>query len=71
MEAVETVLVRGDERPWNVVYRLGAANISQSWLLTGGLMVQLYATMAHLSVRPTHDADFLVDVIEYLGQEES
>ncbi|MBT1174518.1 hypothetical protein JS530_03165 [Bifidobacterium sp. LC6] len=39
------------------------AGISASWLLTGGLMVQLHAIMGGLTVRPTTDADLLSDLM--------
>ena len=45
-------------QPWMIVYMV-AERITESWLLTGGLMVQLHAIMGGLDVRPTTDADLL------------
>lgn len=49
--------------PWGTVYAVAEAGIGESWLLAGGLMVQLHAIMGGLDARPTTDADFLVDLM--------
>lgn len=49
--------------PWSTVYAVAAADMSESWLLTGGLMVQLHAIMGGLTARPTTDADLLADLM--------
>jgi len=50
--------------PWPVVIELASVLPSTSWVLVGGLMVQLHARAAGVvEVRPTHDVDALVDVM--------
>lgn len=50
--------------PWPVVIEIASVLPSTSWVLVGGLMVQLHARAAGIAeVRPTHDVDALVDVM--------
>jgi hypothetical protein len=50
--------------PWPVVIEVAAVLPPRSWVLVGGLMVQLHARAADVEeVRPTHDVDALVDVM--------
>lgn len=50
--------------PWPVVIELASVLPSTSWVLVGGLMVQLHARAAGVEeVRATHDVDALVDVM--------
>lgn len=50
--------------PWPLVVEVATALPIGSWVLVGGLMVQLHARVAGVEdVRPTHDADALVDVM--------
>lgn len=50
--------------PWPLVTELAGALPVGSWVLVGGLMVQLHARAAGLEdVRPTADVDMLVDVL--------
>lgn len=58
-----TIHIPNTGHPWSTVYAVAAANISESWLLTGGLMVQLHAIMGGLTARPTIDADLLADLM--------
>lgn len=58
-----TIHIPNTGHPWSTVYAVAAANISESWLLTGGLMVQLHAIMGGLTARPTTDADLLADLM--------
>lgn len=49
---------------WSFVLRLAATPVAPPWVLVGGLMVQLHALEHGLAnMRPTRDADLLVDVI--------
>ena len=50
--------------PWPLVIEVAATLPESSWVLVGGLMVQLHARAAGVAdVRPTHDVDALVDVM--------
>lgn len=50
--------------PWPLVIEIAATIPTGSWVLVGGLMVQLHARAAGVvEVRPTHDVDALVDVM--------
>lgn len=50
--------------PWPVVIEIAAVLPAGSWVLVGGLMVQLHARAAGVEeVRPTDDVDALVDVM--------
>ena len=50
--------------PWPLVIELAGALPARSWVLVGGLMVQLHARAAGVvEVRPTHDVDALIDVM--------
>ena len=50
--------------PWPVVVEVAAVLPAGSWVLVGGLMVQLHARAAGVDVvRPTDDVDALVDVM--------
>ena len=60
---IPSIPIADSTHPWNIVYAVAEADIADSWLLTGGLMVQLHATMGGLDARPTTDADFLVDLL--------
>ncbi|KFI93798.1 hypothetical protein BISA_1620 [Bifidobacterium saguini DSM 23967] len=53
---ISTIHIPNTGHPWSTVYAVAAANIPESWLLTGGLMVQLHAIMGGLTARPTTDA---------------
>ena len=54
-----TIHIPNTGHPWSTVYAVAAANISESWLLTGGLMVQLHAIMGGLTARPTSTPIYL------------
>lgn len=58
-----TIHIPNTGHPWSTVYAVAAADMSESWLLTGGLMVQLHAIMGGLTARPTTDADLLADLM--------
>ena len=60
---IPTIHILGTGHPWSTVYAVAAANIPESWLLAGGLMVQLHAIMGGLTARPTTDADLLADLM--------
>jgi hypothetical protein len=60
---ISSVSIPSVSHPWSIVYAMAGANISGSWLLTGGLMVQLHAIMGGIGARSTTDADFLVDLV--------
>lgn len=60
---IPSVRISRAGHPWETVYTVAEANINESWLLTGGLMVQLHAIMGGLDARPTTDADFLADLM--------
>jgi hypothetical protein len=50
--------------PWPVVIEIASVLPPRSWVLVGGLMVQLHARAARVEeVRPTHDVDALIDVM--------
>lgn len=50
--------------PWPLVIELASALPAGSWVLVGGLMVQLHARAAGVEeVRPTDDVDALIDVM--------
>src|SRR5665647_2785564 len=50
--------------PWPVVIEIASALPPRSWVLVGGLMVQLHARVAGVEeVRPTLDVDALIDVM--------
>lgn len=50
--------------PWPLVVEVAAVLPVGSWILVGGLMVQLHARAAGVvEVRPTHDVDALIDVM--------
>lgn len=54
----------GWPRPWPLVVEIADALPADSWVLVGGLMVQLHARAAGIeSVRPTVDVDTLIDVM--------
>ena len=49
--------------PWPLVIEIAGVLPAHSWVLVGGLMVQLHARAAGVEeVRPTNDVDALVDV---------
>lgn len=60
---IPTIHIPNTGHPWSTVYAVAAADMSESWLLTGGLMVQLHAIMGGLTARPTIDADLLADLM--------
>ena len=60
---IPTIHMPNTGHPWSTVYAVAAADIPESWLLTGGLMVQLHAIMGGLTARPTTDADLLADLM--------
>ena len=50
--------------PWPLVVEIAGVLPGRSWVLVGGLMVQLHARAAGVDeVRPTNDVDALVDVM--------
>jgi len=50
--------------PWPLVIEIAGVLPARSWVLVGGLMVQLHARAAGVDeVRPTNDVDALVDVM--------
>lgn len=50
--------------PWPLVIEIASALPAGSWVLVGGLMVQLHARAAGVEeVRPTHDVAALIDVM--------
>src|SRR5665647_828743 len=50
--------------PWPVVIEIASVLPPRSWVLVGGLMVQLHARAAAVEeIRPTHDVDALIDVM--------
>ncbi|GEN79489.1 hypothetical protein AFE02nite_12230 [Actinotalea fermentans] len=50
--------------PWPVVIEIASVLPPRSWVLVGGLMVQLHARAAGVEgVRPTRDVDALIDVM--------
>jgi len=54
----------GRTPPWPVVIEIASVLPPRSWVLIGGLMVQLHARAASAEeVRPTHDVDALIDVM--------
>lgn len=54
----------GWARPWPLVMEIAAVLPVGSWVLVGGLMVQLHARAAGVDVvRPTDDVDALIDVM--------
>ena len=54
----------GWARPWPLVVEVATTLPVGSWVLVGGLMVQLHARVAGVdAVRPTEDVDALVDVM--------
>lgn len=55
---ISRIAIPSGAQPWIIVYMV-AERITESWLLTGGLMVQLHAIMGGLDVRPATDADLL------------
>lgn len=57
---IPTVHIPSSSHPWSTVYTVAAERIPESWMLAGGLMVQLHAIMGGLTIRPTTDADLLV-----------
>lgn len=60
---IPTVHIPSSSHPWSTVYTVAAERIPESWMLAGGLMVQLHAIMGGLTIRPTTDADLLVDLM--------
>lgn len=55
---------RGWAPPWPLVVEVAATLPEKSWVLVGGLMVQLHARAAGvIEVRPTRDVDALVDAM--------
>ena len=58
-----TIEIPSTAHPWNVVYALAESVEPESWLLAGGLMVQLHAMLGGLETRATTDADVLVDLM--------
>ena len=60
---IPTIHIPNTGHPWSTVYAVAAADIPESWLLTGGLMVQLHAITGGLTARPTTDADLLADLM--------
>ena len=60
---IQTIHIPNTGHPWGTVYAVAMAGIPESWLLAGGLMVQLHAIMGGLAVRPTTDADLLADLM--------
>lgn len=50
--------------PWPLVFEIASVLPAHSWVLVGGLMVQLHARAAGVEeFRPTHDVDALIDVM--------
>lgn len=63
---METVIdVPAQSHPWSTVYTVAGHFRPEEWLLTGGLMVQAHAMIHDLPVRPTSDADFLLDILTF------
>ena len=58
---MNTIDISAQAQPWNTVFAVAQHFTSDEWLLTGGLMVQAHAMLHGLPVRPTTDADFLVN----------
>lgn len=58
-----TVHISSRGHPWDTVFAVAEAEATQSWMLTGGLMVQLHAMIGGLEARPTTDVDLLVDLM--------
>lgn len=63
-------IVQVDERipPWQTVFELASSLPHNSWILIGGLMIQLYGSMFSVETRSTRDIDLLINV---LAQRES
>lgn len=63
-DATITARPGGWARPWPLAVEVAATLPVGSWVLVGGLMVQLHARAAGVdAVRPTDDVDALVDVM--------
>lgn len=63
MTTTPIIHIPASAHPWSIVYATAKTIDPDSWLLTGGLMVQLHAMMGGLDVRPTTDADLLADLM--------
>ncbi|PWG66772.1 hypothetical protein [Bifidobacterium callitrichidarum] len=57
--------VPDQSHPWSTVIAVAKHFDPDEWLLTGGLMVQVHSMLHDLPVRPTHDADFLLNILTY------
>ena len=58
-----SIAIPSNSHPWSVIYTLAQSTEPESWLLAGGLMVQLHAMLAGLEARATTDADVLIDLM--------
>lgn len=62
---MNTIDISAQAQPWSTVFAVAQHFTSDEWLLTGGLMVQAHAMLHGLPVRPTTDADFLLNILTY------
>lgn len=62
---MNTIDISVQAQPWSTVFAVAQHFTSDEWLLTGGLMVQAHAMLHGLPVRPTTDADFLLNILTY------
>lgn len=62
---MKTIDIPAQTQPWSTVFAVAQHFTSDEWLLTGGLMVQAHAMLHGLPVRPTTDADFLLNILTY------
>ena len=53
--------------PWKTVFDLAETLPRNSWVLIGGLMVQIYGRMFAVETRSTRDVDLLIDVLAQKG----
>lgn len=60
---MNTIDISAQAQPWSTVFAVAQHFTSDEWLLTGGLMIQAHAMLHGLPVRPTTDADFLLNIL--------
>ncbi len=60
---MQSINIQCISHPWSTVHDLSIADPTGNWLLAGGLMVQVHAILGGLPIRPTQDADLLMDLI--------
>lgn len=66
MDEIPMTRIPDTLHPWRTIFDLAAStDDSSTWLLVGGLMVQLHALMHSAQSRPTLDADVLVNVLAH------